>query len=85
MKRPDVSLCVDGQNKRKLALDVGMVRADKLDYERYWTEVVERLQEAPWWKSPPPSGGNEANAWHARAAMLDASFYEEKKKRSKNV
>lgn len=85
MKRPDVFLCVDGQNKRKLALDVGMVRADKLDYERYWTEVVERLQEAPWWKSPPPSGGNEANAWHARAAMLDAIFYEEKKKRSKNV
>ncbi|HHK1974239.1 TPA: phospholipase D family protein [Pseudomonas aeruginosa] len=54
MKRPDVFLCVDGQNKKKLAQDVGMVRADKLDYDRYWTEVVERLQEAPWWKSPRP-------------------------------
>ncbi|HHG5534340.1 TPA: phospholipase D family protein [Pseudomonas aeruginosa] len=85
MKRPDVFLCVDGQNKKKLAQDVGMVRADKLDYDRYWTEVVERLQEAPWWKSPPPSGGNEAKAWHARAAMLDAIFYEEKKKKSKNA
>ena len=85
MKRPDIFLCVDGQNKKKLAQDVGMVRADKLDYERYWTEVVERLQEAPWWKSPSPSGGNEAKAWRARAAMLDAIFYEEKKKRNKNV
>lgn len=85
MKRPDIFLCVDGQNKKKLAQDVGMVRADKLDYERYWTEVVERLQEAPWWKSTPPNGGNEAKAWLARAAMLDAIFYEEKKKRSKNV
>lgn len=78
MKRPDVFLCVDAKNKKKLAQDVGMVRADKLDYGRYWTEVVERFQEAPWWKSPPPSGGNEAKAWHARAAMLDAIFYEEK-------
>jgi HKD family nuclease len=86
MKRPDIFLCVDSQNKNKLARDVGMVRADKLDYERYWTEVVERLQDAPWWKAPPPpSVGNEAKAWHARAAMLDAIFYEEKKKRSKNV
>lgn len=85
MKRPDIFLCVDGQNKKKLAQDVGMVRADKLDYERYWTEVVERLQETPWWRSLPPSGGNEARAWLARAAMLDAIFYEEKKKRSRNV
>lgn len=85
MKRPDIFLCVDSQNKRKLAKDVGMVRADKLDYERYWEEVVERLQEAPWWNSPSPSGGKEAKAWHARAAMLDAIFYEEKKRRSKNV
>lgn len=85
MKRPDVFLCVDGQNKRKLAQDVGMLRADKLNYDRYWTEVVERLQEAPWWKSPQPSDGNEAKAWRARAAMLDAIFYEEKKKKSKNA
>lgn len=85
MKRPDIFLCVDGQNKRKLAQDVGMVRADKLDYERYWNEVVERLQEAPWWKSAAPEGGHELKAWNARAAMLDAIFYEEKQKRKKNV
>ncbi|WP_339547060.1 phospholipase D family protein [Pseudomonas sp. RA_35y_Pfl2_P32] len=80
MKRPDVFLCVDGQNKRRLARDVGMVRADKLDYERYWPEVVERIQEAPWWRSPVPVGREEAKAWRARAAMLDAIFYEEKKR-----
>ena len=80
MKRPDVFLCVDAQNRGQLARDVGMVRADKLDYDRYWPEVVERIQEAPWWKSPMPSSGNEAKAWRARAAMLDAIFYHAKKK-----
>jgi HKD family nuclease len=76
MKRPDIFLCVDGRNKRKLAKDVGILRADKLDYARYWTEVVSRLHEAPWWNSPQPTDSNEAKAWHARAAMLDAIFYE---------
>lgn len=78
MKRPDTFLCVDGANLKKLAQDVGMKRPDKLDYERYWTEVVERLQQSPWWQSPEPTAKSEANAWHARAAMLDAIFYEAK-------
>lgn len=78
MKRPDVFLCVDAQNKKRLADDVGIVRADQLDYERYWDEVVERLMQSPWWQSPEPSDALEREAWHARAAMLDAIFYEAK-------
>lgn len=78
MKRPDVFLCVDAQNKKRLAEDVGIVRADQLDYERYWDEVVERLMQSPWWQSPEPSNALEREAWHARAAMLDAIFYEAK-------
>lgn len=76
MKRPDTFLCVDGANLNKLAEDVGMKRPNSLDYERYWTEVVERLQQAPWWQSPEPKSQVEARAWLARAAMLDAIFYE---------
>lgn len=79
MKRPDTFLCVDDANLRKLAKDVGLKRAGKLDYERYWTEVVERLQESPWWNAPQPTGRKEAKAWLSRAAMLDALFYEKKK------
>ena len=79
MKRPDTFLCVDGPNRKKLAKDVGMKRADKLDYERYWTEVVERLQGSPWWNAPEPTNKTEARAWNGRAAMLDALFYEETK------
>ena len=78
MKRPDVFLCVDGKNQAKLAEDVGIVRADKLNYERYWDEVVLRLMDSPWWQSPEPSRPKERALWHARAAMLDAIFYEQK-------
>ncbi|MEQ6349629.1 phospholipase D family protein [Ralstonia pseudosolanacearum] len=81
MKRPDVFLCVDAKNKTKLAKDVGMTRADQLDYDRYWEEVVVRLKQSPWWQSSEPSDPTESEAWHARAAMLDAIFYEEKAKK----
>ena len=78
MKRPDVFLCVDAQNLKKLAQDVGFVKPGQLDYERYWEEVVERLMQSPWWQSPEPTKLLEREAWNARAAMLDAIFYEEK-------
>ncbi|WP_286940284.1 phospholipase D family protein [Achromobacter sp. UBA4530] len=76
MKRPDQFLCVDSANKRKLAKDIGIKGASHLDYDRYWDEVVERIMDAPWWKSSPPKSKNGLRAWKARAAMLDAIFYE---------
>lgn len=78
MRRPDQFLCVDSANRRKLAKDVGMANSTQLDYDRYWEEVVERIMNAPWWKSAPPRSGKELKAWKARAAMLDAIFYEPK-------
>jgi HKD family nuclease len=75
MKRPDVFLCVDSKNLDKLAKDVGIVKAG-LGYQRYWEEVVLRLMEAPWWQSPEPTNATENAVWQARAAMLDAIFYD---------
>lgn len=76
MKRPDTFLCVDSKNKNYLSQDIGIVRVDKLDYERYWDEVILRLMDSPWWQCPQPSALKEKALWHARAAMLDAIFYE---------
>jgi HKD family nuclease len=76
MKRPDVFLCVDSKNLDKLAKDVGMTKTN-LDYERYWEEVVLRLMASPWWRSPEPENATEKAVWRARAAMLDAVFYEQ--------
>ena len=75
MKRPDVFLCVDSKNLDRLAKDVGMVKAG-LDYERYWEEVVLRLMKSPWWQSAEPANATEKAVWNARAAMLDAIFYQ---------
>lgn len=60
----------------KLAKDVGMTKTN-LDYERYWEEVVLRLMASPWWRSPEPENATEKAVWRARAAMLDAVFYEQ--------
>ena len=79
MKRPDTFLCVDAANLKALSKDVGMKRPDKLDYERYWDEVVLRLMDSPWWQSPEPTSLKERAAWRGRAAMLDAIFYRAKK------
>lgn len=77
MKRPDIFLCVDAKNLKKVSRDVGIVRPDKLNYERYWNEVILRIMDSPWWRSPEPLEAKERALWHARSAMLDAIFYEE--------
>jgi HKD family nuclease len=82
MKRPDVFLCVDAMNRQRLAKDIGIIRAEKLNYDRYWDEVVMRIANAPWWQSPEPSNSTEKAVWLARAAMLDAIFYEHKKRKA---
>lgn len=79
MKRPDFFVCVDAANRRLLAQDIGITRPDKLDYERYWEEVILRLRDAPWWQSSEPTIDIEKAVWHGRSAMLDAIFYEQTK------
>jgi hypothetical protein len=69
-------VCVDKKNLDRLAKDFGMVKAG-LDYERYWAEIILRLQDSPWWKAPEPKNALENQAWQGRAAMLDAIFYDE--------
>ena len=44
----------------------------------YWEEFVERIRDAPWWKSDEPEEKSERGVWLGRAAMLDAIFYEGK-------
>jgi HKD family nuclease len=75
MKRPDQFLCISSANAEKLREKIGYPYLKSGDYDRYWDEVVELVMATPWWKSPPPAGGDELKAWRARTAMLDALFY----------
>ena len=74
MKRPDVFICLDSQNKKNLCKDFGIKQS--LNYEEYWTEIIARIQDSIWWQSEKPKNSLELKAWNARVAMLDVIFYE---------
>ncbi|SEQ10771.1 HKD family nuclease [Azotobacter beijerinckii] len=76
LKRPDQFICLDSKNRRKLCTDFG-IPSSKMDYDRYWEEVIERIMDTPWWRSRRPIDSQEMQVWDGRAAMLDAIFYEE--------
>lgn len=76
MKRPDTFVCLDARNKSGLCAAFG-VRRD-LGAEAYWDSVIERLRDAAWWNAPSPRSGVEREVWDARAAFLDAHFYDAK-------
>ena len=74
MKRPDVFVCVDSKNRRDLCKELGIVQSG-LDYDRYWSEIVDRVRDSPWWQAPKPKDLDDAEVWKSRAAFLDAIFY----------
>lgn len=76
MKRPDQFVCVDERNIRLMSEDLGFAPTT-LNFEKYWAEIIEPIMQARWWlvRRPP---GTEGRIWDARAAMLDAIYYEPK-------
>ncbi len=74
LKRPDQFVCLDSKNLRELCKDFG-IRQTGMDYERYWSEVIERIMDSPWWNAPRPTDGIGGAVWDGRAAMLDSIFY----------
>ena len=76
MKRPDYFVCLDGRNKRELCAAFAV--PPKIGYEEYWDSIIERVKEATWWNSLPPSNQIEREVWEARAAFLDALYYDGK-------
>ncbi len=75
MKRPDTFICFVSKNKSRLCKDFGIQQAH-MDYERYWTEVIVRIFDSEWWLNPSPKNNQEVKISEARAAFLDALYYE---------
>jgi HKD family nuclease len=73
MKRPDLFVCVNGQNRNGLCADLGF-RPSTLDFESYWTHIVIPITESTWWQHRRPAG-NDGVLWDNRAAMLDSIYY----------
>ncbi len=76
MKRPDVFVCYDAQNKSGLCRDFGILQRD-MNYERYWDDIIERIYDSQWWQHPPPRNEVERRIWNARAAFLDTLYYKQ--------
>jgi HKD family nuclease len=77
MKRPDYFICFDARNKITLCKAFGIKQT--IDYEDYWDSIIERIvKESAWWNASAPAPGPEREVWEARAAFLDALYYDGK-------
>ncbi len=74
MKRPDLFVCVDNKNIRKLSKDLGFTRTT-LNFESYWSNIIEPITQSNWWQVRRQYG-TDGRIWDSRAAMLDAIYYE---------
>jgi len=76
MKRPDVFYCLTSKNQKLFCEDFN-IRKSEIDYKGYWEHVIERIYDSEWWVNPTVSTKQEQKISNARAAFLDAIYYEE--------
>ena len=76
MKRPDVFYCLTAKNQKRFCKDFN-VKKSEIDYKGYWEHVIERIYDSEWWLNPTGSSKQEQKISKARAAFLDAIYYEE--------
>ena len=74
MKRPDVFVCLDSKNRAALCREFG-IRQTSVPYDRYFEEIIERVQDTEWWNSPRPWDVETQAIWEGRTALLDALYY----------
>lgn len=73
-KRPDYFVCLSSKNQAELHRAFNI--RGSITLSRYWPEVIEQIQDSPWWNSPEPnSEGLEQRIWRCRTAFLDVPFY----------
>lgn len=76
MKRPDVFVCVDSKNKKRLCKAFGITQGSLENPENYWEDVVMRIQDAEWYQNSIPKNKKERKVEQYKAAFLDALYYE---------
>ncbi|MEL7739064.1 phospholipase D family protein [Citromicrobium bathyomarinum] len=74
MKRPDSFLCVDSKNRIRLSKALGFAHST-LDFDGYWTKIIDPVRAAPWYRASKPTG-QTGRLWDCRMAMLDVIFYD---------
>jgi hypothetical protein len=73
MKRPDSFVCVNGENRTRLARAFGFSDAELRTVSGYW-KLCEHLWSLSWHRSPRPKSRYQLDAWKARVAVIDAVY-----------
>ncbi len=74
MKRPDLFLCVDSQNRRQIARSFDISQRALGTFDGYW-DLLARIYECPWYLAARPKNGIGMAIWDGRVALLDAFYY----------
>lgn len=74
MKRPDIFLCVNGENKAGLSNGLGIPQ-NQITLENYWNEIVVPIQNAAWYKGAPKNS-KQRKIFRNRVALLDSIYYD---------
>ena len=74
LKRPDIFLCVNGENKAGLANGLGILQ-NQITLENYWDEIVMPIQNATWYKGTPQNR-LQREVFRNRVALLDSIYYD---------
>ena len=75
MKRPDVFFAISTGNNQLLADDFQIKSVGTMNLERYWDEVVERIQSSHWYQFPKPKNAIEQKIAAYRVAFMDVLYY----------
>lgn len=76
MKRPDIFICFNNANKKKLCKDFGIPVSSVKDFDSYWDNIIERIRESEWFNAPKAKNKIESKIWEGRTAFLDALYFE---------
>ncbi|MBO5298243.1 MAG: phospholipase D family protein [Candidatus Homeothermus sp.] len=74
MKRPDIFLCVNGENRAGLAHGLGIPQS-QITLENYWDEIVVPIQNAAWYNGIPKNI-KQREIFKNRVALLDSIYYD---------
>ncbi len=75
MKRPDIFVCLNSKNQSRMCKDFG-IKISGMTYERYWDDLICRIQDSIWWNAEFPKDQHKQKIWNGRTALLDCLFYE---------
>jgi hypothetical protein len=74
MKRPDLFLCVNGENRVSIVKAFQFTDRELHTWEGYW-QLHQTLWNLPWHRARRPGIKVDRKIWDARVAMLDAFLY----------